>query len=249
MSEITDLKLVKMTDRIYYLPNLERFDWPSLGIVIGDKHVMMLDSGASKRHVDLFLKELEANGLPKPDMCALTHWHWDHTYGLRHLDGVVSFATSRTNRLIKAMQSWGWSDREMKQRIETGEDLAFSYPHINDEYPDKSLIKIAPATVEFEDEIKIDLGGLTVIMRLTGNSHSDDCAIIYIPEEKCVFLGDIAYEDLLPVQPVYYEDGHRRLLSGLRKMDFDKVIIGHQRHMTGDELYAQLALAEPVKRD
>ena len=45
--DIKDLKLQKVTDRIYYLPNLEAFDWPTLGIVIGDKHTLMLDSGRS----------------------------------------------------------------------------------------------------------------------------------------------------------------------------------------------------------
>ena len=43
--DIKDLKLQKVTDRIYYLPNLEAFDWPRLGLVIGDKHTLMLDSG------------------------------------------------------------------------------------------------------------------------------------------------------------------------------------------------------------
>ena len=40
--DIKDLKLQKVTDRIYYLPNLEAFDWPTLGLVIGDKHTLML---------------------------------------------------------------------------------------------------------------------------------------------------------------------------------------------------------------
>lgn len=239
------LKLVKVTDRIYYLPNLERYDWCSIGLVIGDKHVMMLDSGASKRHVELFLQQLKENSLPMPDMCALTHWHWDHTYGLAHLN-VVSFATKETNALIKNMQSWKWSDEDMKHRIETGEDLAFSYPHINDEYPDKSLIKIACADVEYNEQMEVDLGGVSVVMKKTGNSHSSDCAILYIPEEKCVFLGDILYEDLLPEQPVYHAKGHSELISGLRKCTFDKAICGHQPHMTGDELFAYLAQAEPI---
>lgn len=238
-------KLIKVTDRIYYLPHYEKYDWCTIGLVIGDDHVMMLDSGASKRHVELFLKELREQNLPTPDLCALTHWHWDHTYGLAHLGNITSFATKATNELLKNMQSWKWSDADMKKRIETGEDLAFSYPHINDEYPDKSMIKISTATVTYEDALTIDLGGVTVELKAVENSHSSDCAVIYIPEETCIFLGDIHYEDLQPEPPVYYADKHAKFMEALHKFNFDKVLSGHQMLMSGDDLYAQLAQITP----
>ncbi len=244
--ENIELKLVKVSDRLYYLPHYEKNDWCTIGLVIGEKHTLMLDSGASGRHVEMFLRQLEENGLPKPDLCVLTHWHWDHTYGLAHLQGVTSFATKRTNELLRRMQDWGWSDEEMKKRISTGEDLAFSYPHINDEYPDKSLIKIATASVEYTDRLKIDLGGVTVKLKAVENSHSYDCAVAYIPEEKCIFLGDIHYEDLLPEKPLYYADSHAKLITALRKFDFDKVLSGHQLLMSNVDLYAQLAQVETV---
>lgn len=244
--EKIELKLIKVSDRLYYLPHYEKNDWCTVALVIGDNHVMMLDSGASRRHVEMFMQQLEENGLPKPDLCFLTHWHWDHTYGLAHIDGVTSFATKATNDLLKKMQDWGWSDEEMKERLKTGEDLEFSYPHINDEYPDKSQIKISSATVEFKEELKIDLGGVTVQLKALENSHSYDCAVAYIPEEKCIFLGDIHYEDLLPLQPVYYADSHGKLITALRKFDFDKVLSGHQMLMTNVDLYAQLADCKTV---
>lgn len=244
--EKIELKLIKVSDRLYYLPHYEKNDWCTVALVIGDNHVMMLDSGASRRHVEMFMQQLEENGLPKPDLCFLTHWHWDHTYGLAHIDGVTSFATKATNDLLKKMQGWGWSDEEMKERLKTGEDLEFSYPHINDEYPDKSQIKISSATVEFKEELKIDLGGVTVQLKTLENSHSYDCAVAYIPEEKCIFLGDIHYEDLLPLQPVYYADSHGKLITALRKFDFDKVLSGHQMLMTNVDLYAQLADCKTV---
>jgi len=108
------------------------------------------------------------------------------------------------------------------------------------------MIKIAPATVEYTDKLTIDLGGVTVKLKEIENSHSFDCAVAYIPEEKCIFLGDIHYEDLLPVQPAYYADSHAKLISGLRKFDFDKVLSGHQMLMSNVDLYAQLANVETV---
>ena len=244
--DIKDLKLQKVTNRIYYLPNLEAFDWPTLGLVIGDKHTLMLDSGRSRRHTAAFLDRLRQNNLPMPDMCAITHWHWDHTYGLASLGNIISFANKDTIKLIRNMQRWGWSDEEMRHRIETGEDLEFSYPNINAEYPDKSQIKIATPTVEYDDHLTVDLGGVHAQMKVIENSHSYDSRVIYIPEEKTIFLGDICYEDLLPIRPVYYRNKHAKLMNGLQKMDFDKAIPGHQPLMTGDEIYNMLAQAELI---
>ena len=115
--EKIELKLIKVSDRLYYLPHYEKNDWCTVALVIGDNHVMMLDSGASRRHVEMFMQQLEENSLPKPDLCFLTHWHWDHTYGLAHIDGVTSFATKATNEELRKMQAWGWTDEEMKKRI------------------------------------------------------------------------------------------------------------------------------------
>ena len=244
--ESVQLELIKVTDRIYYLPNYEKNDWCTVGLVIGDKHVLMLDSGASGRHVELFYQQLRKYNLPEPDICVLTHWHWDHTYGLAHLHNVISITSKDTNKLLRNMQKWGWTDEEMKQRLETGEDLAFSYPHINDEYPDKSLIKIATADIEYENSLDIDLGGVTAHLQQIENSHSDDSAIVYIKEEKCIFMGDAHYEDLLPQKPVYYADKHDKLITALRKFDFDKVLSGHQMLMDDVKLYQQLTSVETV---
>ena len=57
--ENIELKLVKVSDRLYYLPHYEKNDWCTIGLVIGEKHTLMLDSGASGRHVEMFLKQLE----------------------------------------------------------------------------------------------------------------------------------------------------------------------------------------------
>ena len=76
--DIKDLKLQKVTDRIYYLPNLEAFDWPTLGLVIGDKHTLMLDSGRSRRHTAVFLDRLRQNTGRSCDDYLYRHWTgWD----------------------------------------------------------------------------------------------------------------------------------------------------------------------------
>ena len=234
--------LQKITDKIYYLPHDEATDRCSLGLIVGTEHCLMVDAGASKEHIQLFLDGVKELSLPLPDFAVLTHWHWDHTYGLYALD-VVSFATKRTNELLKKMTSWTWSDADMRRRIALGEDLLFSYEYQNTEYPDKSKITVVPATVEFEEDLTISLGDITVQLKRLENSHSPDCCVVLAKEEKCIFLGDIHYEDLLPNPPLYYKDKHIQLIQSLKEMDFSIAVSGHQMPMSDKQLYQQLAVA------
>ena len=89
--------LKKVTDRIYYLPG-EDFtgrDRPFLYYIRGDKLSLAVDAGNSPDHVELFYSQLKAAGLPLPDITLLTHWHWDHTFGLGAVKGLTA-ATKAT---------------------------------------------------------------------------------------------------------------------------------------------------------
>ena len=76
------MELIKITDRISYLPGEQRTDRPLLYYIRGDRYSVAVDAGNSRAHVELFYSALTAAGLPLPKLTVLTHWHWDHTFGL-----------------------------------------------------------------------------------------------------------------------------------------------------------------------
>lgn len=165
--------MIRISDRIYYLPYDENTDRPNLGYIRGDKYSLMIDAGNSEEHVKLFMEELEKEGLKKPDFVGITHWHWDHTYGL-HAVGAVSIACRKTNDLLLNMSGWSFSDEAMEARIQSGEDIPFCTEMIKKEYPDRNQIRIVPAQLVFEEKLVIDLGGITCRMLRVGGSHSED---------------------------------------------------------------------------
>ena len=69
----------QLTRRVWYLPHSPASDRPALGYIRGDRRALMVDAGNSPAHVRQFLRSLEAEGLPAPDLAVLTHRHWDHT--------------------------------------------------------------------------------------------------------------------------------------------------------------------------
>lgn len=74
--------LIQLTDRICYLPHDPEVDRPMLAYVRGEKFTLAIDAGYSAGHVRDFYTELENRGLSRPTFTAITHWHYDHTFGM-----------------------------------------------------------------------------------------------------------------------------------------------------------------------
>lgn len=230
--------MIKLTERIYYLPHNEETDRPILGYLKGDKFSLMVDSGNSKKHVDLFIDEISELEMPYPDFVAITHSHWDHTFGMSSLK-ALSIACKRTNEILKEMTQWQWTDQAMKKRLETGQDIEFCDTHIRLEYPNLSEIKVRTADLVFDERLSLDLGGITCQLMRLESSHADDCVVAYIPEEKVIFIGDIISEDFHNGE-VYYKDKLISLINDFKALDFDTALFGHMEPFSKDGLIAWL---------
>ncbi|MCU0521929.1 MAG: MBL fold metallo-hydrolase [Anaerolineae bacterium] len=94
--------LVKLTDRVCYLPADHRTDRPILSAILGTQRTAMVDAGASPAHAQLFLDALHKSTGRRRDWVILTHWHWDHTFGLAHLE-LSSFGHHHLTRNLKRL--------------------------------------------------------------------------------------------------------------------------------------------------
>jgi len=230
--------LTKLSKRIYYLPNNTDTDRPALGYIAGNQYALMIDAGNSSKHVQLFTQQLAHENLAYPNFVGITHWHWDHTYGLSSID-AVSIACRLTNIELIKMSKWCWDDEAMHQRLQDGSDIEFCSDMIIKEYPNRKEICIKPADIVFEDELELDLGGITCEIKRIGGPHSEDSVIYYIPEEKTVFLGDCTYEDLYDGN-LFYRDKLKTLIDYLKTLDFEICIQGHCIHQSKKALLQDL---------
>lgn len=231
--------LIKLTDRIYYTPHSEETDRPILGYIRGDKYTMMVDSGNSKKHVELFTDDILEQEMPYPDFVAITHSHWDHTYGMSSIN-AISIACNKTNEYLENMLSWEWTDEAMKKRLSSGEDIEFCDTMIRREYLDLSEIQVKTADIVFNDILKIDLGGITCELMRLESSHADDCVVVYVPEEKIIFIGDIISEDFHHGESKYYREKLESLINDFKAIDFNTALFGHMEPFSKQELLTWL---------
>lgn len=233
------MELKKISDRIYYLPAEEETDRPVLGYIKGDKYSLAIDAGNSSKHVEKFYSELNNANLKLPDYTVITHWHWDHTFGMHSVVGKT-IAGQLTNNKLKEVATWKWSDVDMKNRLETGKDIEMCDRCIKVEYPNRQEIKVTSADIEFNGNLKINLGGIYCELTEIKAPHSEDSVLVYIPQEKTVFIGDADCEDHYNNNGSYDKDKLESFVSLIKERDFNTYVVGHDEPETKDEAITYL---------
>lgn len=227
--------LKKYSDRIYYMPFNDKTDQPNIGYVLGDNFSVMIDTGNSPKSLNLFYKGLNERNLSKPDFALITHFHWDHTFAMCAFEGKT-ICNTITNNYLKSMSEWEWTDKAMKKRLQTGEEIEFCDTHMRIEYPNTKDIKVVPADITFDSKITLDLGGVNICMWLVGGPHSNDSSLVYVEEEKLIFCGDADSEDFYNNNGNYDKHKLTNYINYLDSLDFDMYIHGHVNPQTKSEI-------------
>ena len=175
------MKLERLTERVWVYPYEEERDRPNLSYIKGDRWSLAVDAGHSDSHVREFYRTLEDENLPLPELTVLTHWHWDHTFGMHAIHGL-SLANERTNQHLT----------DFRTRLEkegTGFFLAM-HESIRREYEGGKPVIVTPADLLFRGEMKLDTGNCPIRIFQAEAPHTDDSTLIFLPEENILILGD-----------------------------------------------------------
>lgn len=219
--------LQKLTPRVCWLTPDERTDRPSLGAIIGAKGTLIIEAGASPAHTSHFLDALAAEHVPTPRYAVLTHWHWDHSFGAAALAGIPLFAHRETARQLAIQASYAWDDESLDQRVANGLEIAFCRDMIKAELSNRNDLKIITPDVLFDDWLTVDLGDLTCEIHHVGGDHSSDSSIVYVPQERVVFLGDCHYLNIHHEPRFYTPECIFPLVERLLGCDADSYVEGH----------------------
>lgn len=218
--------LNRIGNHVYWLPSDSATDRPVLGVIVGTRDTLLVDAGNSPAHVQLLRDALAEANLAQPTLLALTHWHWDHVFGMGALD-LPTFASHETRRIVSQMAQLDWSDAALDERVADGSEIAFCRDMIKLELLDRSDLVIRPPNITFTDAVDIDLGGVSVHIAHIGGDHAPDSCIVYIPEDKVIFLSDCLYPAIYAPQRYYTTTRLFPLIDQLLSYDADFYLTGH----------------------
>ncbi len=219
-------KFMKVTDRIYLFSGEQETDRPFLYYIKGRDYSVAIDAGQSKEHVEQFYSALQKEGFSIPKYTIITHWHWDHSFGLPYIQGE-SISSQLTRQQLEVVSNWKWTKKDMEQRAKDGTDIMFVNECIQKVYTELSMIKIVTTDIVVNDNMKLDLGDIQLELYARDSIHSRDALLVYIPSEKALFVGDADCEDI-------YNNGEVKLSrvrayrEFINKLEFERYFLGHE---------------------
>ena len=231
MTELPPCTLHQVSKHVWWFTPESRTDRASLALVVGDSGTLMLDIGASAAHTQQFLQATKDAGLPAPDSAVLTHWHWDHSFGMEAITIPIA-AHRETAKQLDRMAAYDYSDEGLAELVKQGIEVEFIREHMIIELADtqRRNLKLRQPDIIFDEKHSYNLGNVHCEVVHVGGDHASDSCVMYIPEDKVLFMGDCFYYTVYE-EPRHYTKKVLKLIDKLEAFDAEQYIEGHSNEI------------------
>jgi cyclase len=192
------------------------------GVIIGDKGVIVVDAKTSPGGGKELLEDI-AKITPKPvTTVILTHSDGDHVNGLASFPTGVNVIAHEGNK------------KEQEAALAKGGRGAPPADHL-------------PSQVITQNNVKLSIDGVKVELYHWAPAHTSGDLIVYLPNQKIVFTGDIIVQfpdPLIHLQKNGSSEGWITTTQGIVGLDSDRFVPGHGDVQTKAAIQKKLADAE-----
>jgi glyoxylase-like metal-dependent hydrolase (beta-lactamase superfamily II) len=161
--------------------------FPNIGIVVGDRGTLVVDTGLGPRNGAVVMKQAEKLGKSPILYLTTTHFHPEHAMGEQAFP-------PRTLIIRPAVQQ-----DEMNKHANEMMDLFRGFSAQSKEL--LADVKLRPPDIAFDREIKLDLGGVTARLFWWGPAHTQGDEMIFVVEDSVLIPGDIVQDKIVPNMP------------------------------------------------
>ncbi len=169
---------VKLTDHVWAIPDFNIGLVPNVGIVVGSKATLVVDTGLGPRNGEAIVREMKKVSKNSDVYVVTTHYHPEHSLGAGAFAGAKLVMT-------RVQQ------QEMTEVGKAIQDTFASRSPINKEL--LSGVPYPTADILFDREHRLDLGGVHVRLfwRGPGAMHTRGDTMVFVEEDRVLFTGDV----------------------------------------------------------
>jgi glyoxylase-like metal-dependent hydrolase (beta-lactamase superfamily II) len=212
---IPDLPPEEVAPGVWVLPD-GRIDLvPNVGVIVGGEAALVVDTGMGAANGRRVLERARSLAGDRPLFLTLTHFHPEHGWGAQAFRGEATLLYNERQRV------------ELEEKFRPFVELFSTFsPAIAAILAEVELV--APQ-VTYSEEARVDLGGLVVELRGAGTAHTRGDQVVWLPEQRVLFAGDLVENRFFPILPD--EDAHGSpwidVLGRLEGLDPAVVVPGH----------------------
>ena len=166
---------------------------PNIGIVLGTDAALVVDTGMGPANGQKVLDCAKRLAGDRPLILTLTHFHPEHGFGAEIFKGAARIHYNRAQRDELAAKGEGYLG--MFKTFGPGVAAALEGTKLVD-----------PDDVYEGASTTLDLGGRTVELRTWGLAHTAGDQVVWLPQERILFTGDLAEERIFPIFPWFPPD-------------------------------------------
>lgn len=181
----------RIADGIWLIPDQRVPLVPNIGIVEGNKKVLVIDCGLTAESGRRVLEAARAIAGRRELVLTVTHAHPEHTFGAQAFKGRAAIYYNKLQRDYLARD---------------GAKLLAGFRPL---LPAGGAALLDDITITLADEVYdgpravLDLGGRKVEFRTWGIAHSPGDQVITIPDQNVTFVGDLIEERMFPIVPLF----------------------------------------------
>ena len=192
------------------------------GVIVGDKGVIVVDAKINAESGKELLADI-GKMTPKPvDTVILTHSDRDHVNGLAAFPEGVKVIAQENNK------------KEQERAIAAGGKDAPPEDHL-------------PTQVIAKQKQQMTLDGVQVELLHWGPAHTSGDLVVFLPEQKIVFTGDLITsrpDPLIHLEKHGSSEGWIEAAKGIAALDANTFILGHGAPNTKAEVQQYVEHAE-----
>jgi glyoxylase-like metal-dependent hydrolase (beta-lactamase superfamily II) len=169
---------VKLTDHVWAIPDFNVGLVPNVGIVVGSKATLVVDTGLGPRNGEAIVREMKKVSRNTDVYVVTTHYHPEHSLGAGAFTGAKLVMTREQQQEMtevgKAIQD------TFASRSALNKELLSGVP-----YPTPDIL--------FDREHRLDLGGVHIRLMWRGPAamHTRGDTMIFVEEDRVLFTGDV----------------------------------------------------------
>jgi glyoxylase-like metal-dependent hydrolase (beta-lactamase superfamily II) len=167
----------KISDHVYVIPDNSVGMVPNVGIIVGTRGTLVIDTGLGARNGETIVREMQKVSKTPELYLATTHVHPEHDLGASGFPAATKMIRSQA---------------QVKEIADSGLETAKRFSAVSPLHAELLAgADFRKADIVFDQEHVLDLGGVRVRIMAMGYNHTRGDQAFFVEPDAILFSGDV----------------------------------------------------------